>query len=350
MKVQSLGIIFIIIVLPITILLGEYANAQILTFEMQQQYDSRLITATYDALKAFQINTFNDTGSDIVDTKLTSIEASANAFYNSMESAFDMEGYGKEDMHNYTPALVYTMYDGYYIYSPYNNIADTKDKDEVTGNSTADAGDDIIIEDKPSHETVIDLTPEEDEEYGFKPYVYYSCRYKVGTDSDFVIAYTLDNYISVQGTIQGNYVKKSGYLITLGTSTTAGLYEDVGKYYYDGVEILSKEDALEENILEEESTAAIKYKYIKLNGTKYYWDQTEKEIFHLVNGTRTLQVKDNMYDANDDYDKMVTLIDQNNSGKMYYKNAYEFTNWVNTNTVLSNLTFEDWVNQNRKNK
>ena len=177
MKVQSLGIIFIIIVLPITILLGEYANAQILTFEMQQQYDSRLITATYDALKAFQINTFNDTGSDIVDTKLTSIEASANAFYNSMESAFDMEGYGKEDMHNYTPALVYTMYDGYYIYSPYNNIAATKDKDEVTGNSTADAGDDIIIEDKPSHETVIDLTPEEDEEYGFKPYVYYSCFY-----------------------------------------------------------------------------------------------------------------------------------------------------------------------------
>ena len=232
MKVQSLGIIFIIIVLPITILLGEYANAQILTFEMQQQYDSRLITATYDALKAFQINTFNDTGSDIVDTKLTSIEASANAFYNSMESAFDMEGYGKEDMHNYTPALVYTMYDGYYIYSPYNNIAATKDKDEVTGNSTADAGDDIIIEDKPSHETVIDLTPEEDEEYGFKPYVYYSCRYKVGTDSDFVIAYTLDNYISVQGTIQGNYVKKSGYLITLGTTTTAGLYEDAGKYYF----------------------------------------------------------------------------------------------------------------------
>ena len=122
MKIQGLAIIFVIIILPITLIIGEYASAQIQTFKIEQQYDSRLITATDDALKAFQINTFNDATSDIADSKINSIEASVNAFYNSMELSFGLEGYSKEDLQMYVPAIVYTMYDGYYIYSQYTNI------------------------------------------------------------------------------------------------------------------------------------------------------------------------------------------------------------------------------------
>ena len=64
MKIQGLAIIFILIILPITLVIGEYANTQKDVIELELLYDSRLITATHDALKAFQINTFNDVASD----------------------------------------------------------------------------------------------------------------------------------------------------------------------------------------------------------------------------------------------------------------------------------------------
>ena len=118
MKLQGLAIIFVIIILPIAIITGEYTKVQKETIKLEQLYDSRLITATDDALDAFQINTFNDATSDIVDSKIESIEASTNAFFNSMESNFGLEGYTQDELSNYVPALVYTMYDGYYIYSP----------------------------------------------------------------------------------------------------------------------------------------------------------------------------------------------------------------------------------------
>ena len=37
--------------------------------------------------------------------------------------------------------------------------------------------------------------------YGLKPYIYYSCRYKPNDNSDFVITYSLDSYITIQGII-----------------------------------------------------------------------------------------------------------------------------------------------------
>ena len=73
MKIQALAVIFIIIIIPLTIIIGEYASTQIEIFRLEQAYDSRLITATHDALKAFQINTFNDATSDIADSKINSI-------------------------------------------------------------------------------------------------------------------------------------------------------------------------------------------------------------------------------------------------------------------------------------
>lgn len=172
MKLQGLAVIAIIIILPMSIILSSYSQSQIKTLQLQTQYDSKLQNATYDAIKAFQLNMSNSSTSDLANSKMRDIKASVNTFYNSLASHFNMVGYGKDVLQNYVPAIVYTLYDGYYIYSAYDNTLDAEDK--------FDKGESI---------------------YGLKPYIYYSCRYKPNDNSDFVITYSLDSYITIQGII-----------------------------------------------------------------------------------------------------------------------------------------------------
>lgn len=175
MKLQGLAVIAIIIILPMTIILSSYSQSQIKTLQLQTQYDSKLQNATYDAIKAFQLNMSNSSTSDLANSKMRDIKASVNTFYNSLASHFNMVGYGKDVLQNYVPAIVYTLYDGYYIYSAYDNTLDAEDKFDENKN-----GESI---------------------YGLKPYIYYSCRYKPNGNSDFVITYSLDSYITIQGII-----------------------------------------------------------------------------------------------------------------------------------------------------
>jgi len=315
MKLQGLAIIFVIIILPITIIIGEYARVQMQTFKLEQLYDTRLITATDDALDAFQINTFNDATSDIADSKIESIEASANAFLNSMESNFGLDGYSKEELLNYVPALVYTMYDGYYIYSPYTNVANSDGTVKLEGNEI---------------------------DYGFKPYVYYSCRYVRG-NIDVIINYSLDNYITVQGTIDGNGVYESGYLVTIdesafGDGKGAWIKEQSDgtiECHYNGIKIYP-ETNLTDKLIENDGSANY-YKYLKLNGTKYYWDETAKEIFYLMGGNRIKQVTETT--NQEVYDAYINQIETNTSAISYYEDAYKFSNWVADN--LGTLTIGD---------
>lgn len=173
MKLQGLAVIAIIIILPMTIILSSYSQSQIKTLQLQTQYDSKLQNATYDAIKAFQLNMSNSSTSDLANSKMRDIKASVNTFYNSLASHFNMVGYGKDVLQNYVPAIVYTLYDGYYIYSAYDNTLDAEDKFDENARSI----------------------------YGLKPYIYYSCRYKPNGNSDFVITYSLDSYITIQGII-----------------------------------------------------------------------------------------------------------------------------------------------------
>lgn len=174
MKLQGLAVIAIIIILPMTIILSSYSQSQIKTLQLQTQYDSKLQNATYDAIKAFQLNMSNSSTSDLANSKMRDIKASVNTFYNSLASHFNMVGYGKDVLQNYVPAIVYTLYDGYYIYSAYDNTLDEEDK----------------FDENASYK-----------KYGLKPYIYYSCRYKPNDNSDFVITYSLDSYITIQGII-----------------------------------------------------------------------------------------------------------------------------------------------------
>ena len=86
-------------------------------------------------------------------------------------------GYDQDTLKEYIPAMLYTMYDGYYIYGKYFNYTINQ------------------------------------YQYGLKPYIYYSCRYIYGNNNDFVVNYTLDNSITIYGKVNGKYVTDSGYVI-----------------------------------------------------------------------------------------------------------------------------------------
>lgn len=205
MKLQNLAVLFIIIILPISMILSFYVGNQVKTASLQTSYDTKLNNATYDALKAFQINTINSDSSDIANSKLRDIEASANTFFNSIASNFNMAGYNKDILKEYVPALVYTMYDGYYIYSPYTNKLDDTPSNEVVVDNigTVEMKSDKDILDSNGEATYKDG----DNLTGLKPYVYYSCRYQYN-GGDFVISYSLDNYITIQGEVTTNTGKR----------------------------------------------------------------------------------------------------------------------------------------------
>ena len=90
MKIQNLAVIFIIIILPISMVLTIYVQNQIETLELQVSYDFKSRNATYDAVKAFQLNTINSGSSDLANSKMRDIEASVNTFFNSIASNFNM--------------------------------------------------------------------------------------------------------------------------------------------------------------------------------------------------------------------------------------------------------------------
>ena len=126
MKIQELALIFVIIILPITIVLSIFTQLQIQTVTVQTEYDTKLTAATLDAIKALQINTINSSTSEIANSKIRDVEASVNTFKESLKSTFSLNGYSEEEMDEYIPAIVYTMYDGFYIYSKFQNTNDYK--------------------------------------------------------------------------------------------------------------------------------------------------------------------------------------------------------------------------------
>ena len=81
MKIQSLAVIAIVIILPMAIILNNYSTNQIKTLDLQISYDSKLKSATYDGIKAFQLNMSNSTTSDLSDSKMRDINASIKTFY-----------------------------------------------------------------------------------------------------------------------------------------------------------------------------------------------------------------------------------------------------------------------------
>ena len=341
MKIQSLAIIFIIIIMPISMVLSEYISNKIETENREIAYNNKLLNSTYDAIKAYQLNTVNNAFGDVTNKKIQDIEAAAKTFYNSLSSNFNFLGNKSDVMKEYVPAIVFTMYDGYYTYTPFKNTL-TEVSDGRYDESYSVNG---------------------DTEEGLKPYVYYTCRYKytnAGKENDFSIIYTMDNYITIQGTVNGEFVYDNGYLYSIADNESEanrgkGLYKETvgGKdvYNYMGVEFKEYDtEELKEYVGGKESTDL--YSYAKINGKKYYLDpnadttktgtitkdgetfKASTGIFYIdSNGTRNYnQVKiydeSNTKSEKEEFLKYNKAIKHNKSAYEYYKDAYEFSCWV----------------------
>ena len=339
MKMIHVIAIVLLIIVPMALILTAYSNSQLKTIQYQVAYDTKLRNSTYDAIKAFQLNMSNSSTSNLANSKIRDLEASANVFYTSLSNNFTANGYTKETIKNYVPALVYTLYDGYYIYSPYENTLDGID---LNNNSEYSPGDLV---------------------YGLKPYIYYSCRYKPNnTDSDFVITYSLDSYITIQGKLDGQPINKSGYLLT-------GVNKSGTKYQYGNIDIeIENGNLLQENIyiedykdskVEDNNTTVInhyegkciKAPHIKYQGTKYYLQVNNEEdvgykykdyesghIFHMLNEERL--DTDAPEDVNND------SIINNRQAIQYYEDAYEFKEFIKNNNILNSLKSNDAVRIN----
>ena len=116
MKIQNMAIILVAIILPITLLLSAYTKTQIDTINVQTLYSTKLRDATYDAVSAFQLNTNKNEYSTVSDSMRRDIEAAVQTFMNSLSTNLEIPGATDNYLKPYIPAIVFTLYDGYYIY------------------------------------------------------------------------------------------------------------------------------------------------------------------------------------------------------------------------------------------
>ena len=201
MKLQNLIIIFLAIAIPVIIILSVYVELQVETATLRAKYNKYLDNAAHDTVVAFQLNTINDEYASVADTKIKDIEGALNVFSSRLATSFGSTGAAKSYMMTYVPALLFTLYDGYYIYTP------TKSWDSDTF----------------KHE--------------LKSYVYYSRQYTNETGSRVLtINYSLDNYVAVYYKGDNFYESKAGYLEIKPSNYReflSGLSDDKSRKYYE---------------------------------------------------------------------------------------------------------------------
>ena len=256
MKLQGLSVFFCLIAVPVILVLSYYVQAQVNTIALQTAYDTKLLDATHDAMVALEINTANEDLSSVSDALRSIVTASTNTFINSLATNLGMSNATKSAVQPYIPAILVTLYDGYYIYSPTKTPKICTDQNGqavyVGDKGVVDAGANAYgrkytytyVDNNDDGENDINENTVENLDYGsllyklegsdeyttkiiesdgaggvctdfrtdyvLKSYIPYAARYVKGS-TDIVINYTLDNYITVYGNIGGVYYTKSGY-------------------------------------------------------------------------------------------------------------------------------------------
>ena len=227
MKLQTLTIIFIIIILPVVLVLSSYIDYEIQTIYKQNNYNKGVIQATHDAIFSFELNTKNDSYSNNAENKRANIKAAVKTFENSLSSTCNLGLYNNTEIEEYIPAMLFGLYDGFYMYAPSQNGEEYK--------------------------------------HNLRSYVYYSEQLP---ETDIVIRYTLDNYVAVSGTIEGTYQTMAGYLVT-------GIWDNFAKTY-NGISI--SEETLKYNKLQENADGSISTTEATTTSTSaqtYYREATE---------------------------------------------------------------------------
>lgn len=266
MKLQNMTVIFIIIMIPIILVVSYYIGLQINTITMQKNYTVKLQTAAKDSIQALEINTveWNSASSNLADSKRRDVLAAINTFTTSLANGMGIGGAGKGRIQTYIPAIVYTMYDGYYIYS-----ASLMKDQKTDNNGLTQFNDDGTIE-----------FSGKSYQYILKPYSPYSARYVSGSGSiDVTVNYTLDNYIRVYGTINGEYQTKEGYLVVCSDEGVKGVTSgSISGIEYRGAEI--KPEKLKENVYADGKVGEYSYIYDQYDN-KLYLDNDKDNYFSV---------------------------------------------------------------------
>lgn len=331
MKLQELVFIFLIIIIPIILIFTYYLNLQADTIRIQMDYDRKLVEATKEAVQAFEINTteWNSQYNSLANVKRRELNAATNVFIASLSNKLGISNTSKENILNYIPAMVYIMYDGYYIYSPtyvpktvtdneglqvfyYGDIEGVEEGLKFTTSGTqsikgiAYAGKPVYqaengasgeynYNDGNSNRTIqFTYTLEREEaikeyKHVLKTFVPYS-----KTIGNNTINYTLDNYVRI---IEEDGKISEGYIIEN--------YEDilVPEYSINGIrygDISILPEILTENIIIRENDELVpkKFEYIyNSNSDKIYYDgetfftldsEYNKRYFKGVNANSSL--------------------------------------------------------------
>jgi len=341
MKLQNMTVIFIIIMIPIILVVSYYIGLQINTITMQKNYTVKLQTAAKDSIQALEINTveWNSVSSNLADSKRRDVLAAINTFTTSLANGMGIGGAGKGRIQTYIPAIVYTMYDGYYIYSASLMKDQDTDKDGLT-QFNADG-------------TI--KSNEKSDQYILKPYSPYSARY-ANENVDVTVNYTLDNYIRVYGTVDGEYQTKEGYLVVCDSNSNEGVNNvkngRISEIKYRGAEI--KPETLKENVyIVGEEVKEYPYIYDQYDN-KLYWDGSNyfsvdkynnkvylqnalpegDAGFSITNRFRKISIP--MYDNREDewtVQKVFQILNPGGGYKFYYENQsgafVEFTSVEN---------------------
>lgn len=375
MKLQHLTIIFAIIFLPIILITSYYIQKQVDTINLQLSYDAKLLNAARDALTAFEINTADEDLSTVPDSLRSIIDASNNIFLNVLATNMGASNASKSYVQPYIPAIVYTLYDGYYIYSPARvpivckdskGQTITTDCDGVTFSSTItvngqtigiysyDGTEQNINENDTSkynqlvnhgisteysgqlyknkdgsystilHSTGATTDTEYKQSYILKSYIPYSANYD-GTSNgkafNVNINYTLDNYISINGMIGEVYYTKCGYLI---------------------------DDSLVQSVTVN-GTGIDWYTYSESDMNNRIQDPANFEVVVTLKNKSTVTGDENTVTiSNKDHSKKVTYLDTTEetiywddakNAVEYYTQAWMFSKWVYSN--LSELKESD---------
>lgn len=325
MKLQYLIIIFIIIALPMILILTHYTTLEKETIGLQTSYDSKLEESVKQAMEAFEINTVewdNNSVTRYSDSKRRDIQASINTFNMSYANSLHLTGITRDSILTYIPALMYNLYDGFYIYTPtsvpltINNdngiqlFQDGDTNNAVTSPRDADGNINNIlylakegygesytyeytVEDGAGNEqTLVGHTKNatiniDEAEIGYKhmlkTFVPYSEKVE-HLGNTYAINYSLDNFIRVYGKDGENSIAKEGYLID--TSKYSGV--NTIEIKYKNVDI--KPEELSENIMFFDENGVITYgcfRYVyNMNNEKFYYDEDSNVFFRVVSNKR----------------------------------------------------------------
>lgn len=426
MKLQSFGVIFTLIVIPLILVLSYYIQLQVDTITLQNEYDSKLLDATYDAMSSFELNTANEDLSTVSDSLRTIIEASSNIFISTLATNLGMSNASKSYVEPYIPALLYTMYDGYYIYAPTKvptvlvdsdgnavavgdpGVKPTGGKNEYTYTEVAYTDDPNLspvenqdnktkLENDNRFSSYSDLQADSKNDFGqllylkkgttntyttmvykdngednvtlktknvLKTYIPYSAKYSGtsgGKNVDISVVYTLDNYVTIEGTIGKEYYTKSGYLIPGDLTKTDNFTED-----YLDVKIDGKSFDFLTNYNQNDAERTLQriinqdYEYVtvtlKKNGTTFdagktatgkpvKLDEYETDIAALENQEKKVQeylasIRHNTFEGDTLTDEKYTndmqvLLDVLNTTLHNRTNTYTITSFERTNAVAA---------------